>query len=103
MCNNHLLCPRYNLKEFAVTWSRCSLDGLSVGTLGENVKKKNMDQRKKLSAQTDLLLATSTNDDVLEPPVVLKTTLSTAPNTLGLVRLLGNLGGLATHLSGTRK
>jgi hypothetical protein len=50
-----------------------------------------------------LLLATGTNDDVLEPPIVLQTTLGAAPDPLGLVRLLGNLRGLATHLSCTRK
>jgi hypothetical protein len=50
-----------------------------------------------------LLLAAGTDDDVLEPPVVLQTTLGAAPDALGLVRLLGNLGGLATHLSGARK
>lgn len=56
-----------------------------------------------LFAEKHLLLATGTNDNVLEPPVVLQTTLGAAPDALGLVRLLGNLGGLATHLSGTRK
>ena len=52
---------------------------------------------------THLLLAAGANDDVLEPPVVLQTTLGTASHALGLVRLLGDLGRLATHLSGTRK
>ena len=55
------------------------------------------------STKAHLLLAACSDDDVLEPPVVLQTTLGAAPDALGLVRLLGDLGGLAAHLSGARE
>ncbi len=55
------------------------------------------------ASRAHLLLATGTNDDVLEPPVVLQTTLGAAPDVLGLVRCLGDLGGLTANLSGARE